>query len=75
MIMWNRFNIDRKNETAIFTHLINLTGPLVPESIVPNMVECFSTSRKAAILCSPRLELSMMVLERQKDGRLLTWIS
>ena len=35
----------------------------VPESIVPNIVECFSTSRKAAITCSnsPRLKLSMMV--------------
>ena len=35
------------------TKLVNF----VPESIVPNIVECFSTSRKAVITCSPRLKL------------------
>ena len=34
---------------------------------MPNTVECaFSASRKAAITCSPRLKLSMMVRERRK---------
>ena len=30
------------------------------ESIVPNIIKSFSTSRKAATTCSPLLKLSMM---------------
>ena len=33
----------------------------VPESIVPDIVEGFSTSGKAAVTCSPQLKLSMTV--------------
>ena len=33
---------------------------------MPTLSNAFSTSRKAAITCSPRLKLSMMVWEKRK---------